>query len=60
MRGKQDASIKGSIRLDPLELAAILDEVRRAVLAVDEATGEHQPLRDIRLTRADSLPPPSA
>lgn len=36
--------------LDPPELAAILDEVRRAVLAVDEGTGEHLPLRDITLS----------
>jgi hypothetical protein len=30
-------------------LAAILEEVRRAVLAVDEDTGEHRPVRDIML-----------
>jgi hypothetical protein len=53
--------------LDPLELAAILEEVRRVVLAVDAGTGnrqaapavdadtkEYRPLRDITLTPVDS------
>lgn len=39
----------GTAGIDPSELAAILDEVRRAVLAVDADTGEHHSLRDIRL-----------
>lgn len=35
--------------IDSFELAAILEEVRRAVLAVDAGTGEHHPLRTITL-----------
>lgn len=38
--------------IDPLELVAILEEVRRAVLAVDADTGEHSPLRDLSVTLA--------
>ena len=40
--------------LDSLELAAILEEVRQAILAVDEDTGEHRPLRKLTLTPGDT------
>ena len=43
MRDWQHASTVTPI--DPIELAAILEEVRRAVQAVDEDTGVHRPLR---------------
>ena len=46
MPGKHDG---GSAPIDPWELAAILAEVRQAVLAVDTDTGEHRPLRDLTL-----------
>ncbi|MBN9520074.1 hypothetical protein J0H58_16360 [bacterium] len=49
MPGKQGARVGGTTSLDPLELAVILEEVRRAVLAVDADTGEHRPLREITL-----------
>ncbi|MBN9520676.1 hypothetical protein J0H58_19520 [bacterium] len=51
MRDKRNAGTAG---LDPSELAVILDEVRRAVLAVDADTGEHRPLRDITLSAAEA------
>ncbi len=46
MRNQPDADAVG---IDPSDLAAILAEVRRAILAVDVGTGEHRPLRDIVL-----------
>ncbi len=55
----QDARAGGTYPLDPLdplelvELVAILEEVRRAVLAVDSDTAEHRPLGAISLTRAE-------
>lgn len=52
MRDRQRARTVTPI--DPTELAAILEEVRRAVLAVDADTGEYRPLRDIVLTPAES------
>jgi len=52
MRDRQHASTVTPI--DPVELAAILEEVRRAVLAVDSDTGEFRPLRDITLTPAEA------
>jgi hypothetical protein len=53
MRGRPDVSTGITSTLDPSELAAILAEVRRAILAVDVGTGEYRPLRDITLTPAD-------
>jgi hypothetical protein len=50
MRDRQRAGTVTPI--DPLELAAILEEVRRAVLAVDADTGQHRPLRGITLDGA--------
>ncbi len=50
MRDWQHASTVTPI--DPIELAAILEEVRRAVQAVDEDTGVHRPLRNITLGAA--------
>lgn len=47
MRDRRRADTPAHI--DPFELAAILEEVRRAVLAVDAGTGEHRPLRTITL-----------
>jgi hypothetical protein len=47
MRNKPNAGTAG---IDPSELAAMLDEVRRAVVAVDADTGEHRPLRNITLS----------
>ncbi|HYH69013.1 MAG TPA: hypothetical protein VD866_30240 [Urbifossiella sp.] len=49
MRGKPDVR-SGATTIDPSELAAILAEVRRAILAVDADTGEHRPLRDLAIT----------
>ena len=54
MPGQQDVSTWVTDPIDPLELAAILAEVRQAVLAVDADTGEHRPLRDIALGSAGS------
>lgn len=45
----RDDRSAGTAGIDPSELAVILDEVRRAVLAVDADTGEHRPLRAITL-----------
>lgn len=42
----------GTTRIDPSELAAILAEVRSAILAVDADTGEHPRLRNLNLTFA--------
>jgi hypothetical protein len=54
MRGKPDVMGGVTTTINPLELAAILAEVRRAILAVDADTGEHRPLRDITLNAADA------
>jgi hypothetical protein len=64
MRHKLAAGIEDTAPIDPAELAAILDEVRRAIQAVDAGpagrraspavdadTGEHRPLRDLALSR---------
>ena len=50
MRDRQ----RESTPLDSLELAAILEEVRQAILAVDKDTGEHRPLRKLTLTPGDT------
>jgi hypothetical protein len=64
MRNRPDAAIESTAAIDPVELAAILDEVNCAIRAVDVGagvvrtppsvdvdTGEHLPLRDISLDR---------
>lgn len=50
MRNRPNADTVG---IDPSDLAAILAEVNRAILAVDVGTGEHRPLRDIIFPPAD-------
>jgi hypothetical protein len=52
MRDKPDVMSGVITPIDPLELAAMLAEVRRAILAVD--AGEHRPLRDITLAAASA------
>jgi hypothetical protein len=45
--------IADSVAIDPSDLAAMLAEVNRAILAVGADTGEHRPLRDIVINPAD-------